>query len=377
MASMSATCDYYAILEIESDATVQTIRQAYKRLALARHPDKQPDNPDATAEFQTLQAAVETLSDQQTREAYDQDRAEKTRLAEEERRAGEKKQKRSRRRGEKKAEKKREAEAMRKAEEERRREEQRRADAKRETEQERQAEETRLHEEEQDRKAEIVHWRALVAKRHHLSWWQLEVPKLVKELEVFESELRVLKGHHHNGVPPKTKKPAEDSTVDTHLVMKTRLEVYKAKQMIQDDPSCQNRRKHKAALLRLKTFEILETKNLVKFITAQIGELEGELDEIEDRTTEQKRQAWCEHKQAWHPVWAEGAGEFSCMSKYCQRSQTRVALECPECRLMWCRQCHWRWSSGFGARGGDESMKSWADLQHWLGQRIAVYRPLS
>lgn len=233
------------------------------------------------------------------------------RLAEEERRGGEKKRKQRKRRAEKKAEKKRENEAMRKAEEERQREEQRRADEEREAEQEAQAEATRIYEEEQDRKAEVVHWQTLEVKRHHLTWWQLEVPKLNKQLEVFESELRVVKGHYHNGVPPKTKKPAENPTVNTQIVSEARLEVHEAKKMVQDGPSCKNRRKHKAALLRLKTLEILETSNLLKFITTEIEALEEELDKIEGRTTEQKRQAWCEHSKAWYGLW----GEYTCMSR--------------------------------------------------------------
>ncbi|KAJ5646298.1 hypothetical protein N7490_002670 [Penicillium lividum] len=62
--------DYYAILQIPPSADLNEIKVAYKRLALVKHPDKNP-SPDATAEFQLLQEAYSTLSEPKTRQAYD------------------------------------------------------------------------------------------------------------------------------------------------------------------------------------------------------------------------------------------------------------------------------------------------------------------
>jgi hypothetical protein len=54
MAPVEITDDYYAILEISNTAAGDVIKQAYRRLALIRHPDKNPTNPHATALFQRV-----------------------------------------------------------------------------------------------------------------------------------------------------------------------------------------------------------------------------------------------------------------------------------------------------------------------------------
>lgn len=45
--------------------------QAYRKLALVKHPDKNPDNPRAADEFQALQKAYELLTDKGARAALD------------------------------------------------------------------------------------------------------------------------------------------------------------------------------------------------------------------------------------------------------------------------------------------------------------------
>ena len=54
MAPCEVTDDYYDILEISQTATLEIIRKSYRRLAIARHPDKNPNKPDATAAFQSV-----------------------------------------------------------------------------------------------------------------------------------------------------------------------------------------------------------------------------------------------------------------------------------------------------------------------------------
>ncbi|KAI2630316.1 DnaJ-domain-containing protein [Hypomontagnella submonticulosa] len=66
------TFDYYSTLEVESTATPQEITASYRRLALIHHPDRNPGNAEAaTATFQKIQLAHETLSDPAKRAEYD------------------------------------------------------------------------------------------------------------------------------------------------------------------------------------------------------------------------------------------------------------------------------------------------------------------
>ena len=39
------------ILGVETDATVAQVKKAYRKLSREKHPDKNPDNPDAVEEF--------------------------------------------------------------------------------------------------------------------------------------------------------------------------------------------------------------------------------------------------------------------------------------------------------------------------------------
>ena len=64
--------DYYSILRVSPFAPVEVIREAYKRLALRDHPDKNRD-VGATERFQRLAEAWETLKDNGTRAEYDRE----------------------------------------------------------------------------------------------------------------------------------------------------------------------------------------------------------------------------------------------------------------------------------------------------------------
>ncbi|KAI0450335.1 DnaJ domain-containing protein [Xylaria acuta] len=67
-----ATKDYYAILNIEDPETVdeREIKQSYKRLSLQTHPDKNLNDPNATAQFREIKEAYETLIDPEKRRIY-------------------------------------------------------------------------------------------------------------------------------------------------------------------------------------------------------------------------------------------------------------------------------------------------------------------
>ena len=49
-----------------------TCLQAYRKLALTKHPDKQRDNPNAAAEFNAIQRAYEKVLDPGFRDAWNQ-----------------------------------------------------------------------------------------------------------------------------------------------------------------------------------------------------------------------------------------------------------------------------------------------------------------
>lgn len=64
--------DYYEVLNIDRSATQEDIKQAYKKLALKWHPDKNRENPVAAEEmFKLVAEAYATLSDPKKRRAYD------------------------------------------------------------------------------------------------------------------------------------------------------------------------------------------------------------------------------------------------------------------------------------------------------------------
>ena len=55
----------------DTPPTDADIRRAFRRLALTKHPDKQPDNPDAAAEFAEIQKAYALLTDADAKAALD------------------------------------------------------------------------------------------------------------------------------------------------------------------------------------------------------------------------------------------------------------------------------------------------------------------
>ncbi|WP_418536079.1 DnaJ C-terminal domain-containing protein [Odoribacter laneus] len=67
-----AYIDYYKILGVNKDASQETIKKAYKKLARKHHPDLNPNDPDAQRRFQEINEANEVLSDPEKRKKYDQ-----------------------------------------------------------------------------------------------------------------------------------------------------------------------------------------------------------------------------------------------------------------------------------------------------------------
>ena len=62
--------NYYEILGIEKNASIQEIKQAYKKLAKKFHPDVNTDDPAAGERFKEIALAYEILCDPHKRAEY-------------------------------------------------------------------------------------------------------------------------------------------------------------------------------------------------------------------------------------------------------------------------------------------------------------------
>ena len=68
--------DLYAVLSLNSDATTDAVKKAYRRLALLYHPDKHATataqaKEDASTKFQQIGFAYAVLSDEKRKARYD------------------------------------------------------------------------------------------------------------------------------------------------------------------------------------------------------------------------------------------------------------------------------------------------------------------
>ena len=64
--------DYYEVLSVGKNASSDDIKRAYRRFAIKYHPDKNPGDSQAAANFKDCAEAYEVLSDPQKRQRYDQ-----------------------------------------------------------------------------------------------------------------------------------------------------------------------------------------------------------------------------------------------------------------------------------------------------------------
>ena len=62
---------YYAILEVNKNATPDEIKKSYRRLSMLHHPDKNGNSPESIKKFQEISHAYEILSDDNQRKQYD------------------------------------------------------------------------------------------------------------------------------------------------------------------------------------------------------------------------------------------------------------------------------------------------------------------
>ncbi len=68
---MTSKRDYYEILGVEKTASQAQLKQAYRKLALKFHPDRNK-SADAEEKFKEINEAYQVLSDDKKRQAYDQ-----------------------------------------------------------------------------------------------------------------------------------------------------------------------------------------------------------------------------------------------------------------------------------------------------------------
>ncbi|MBN2529179.1 MAG: molecular chaperone DnaJ [Deltaproteobacteria bacterium] len=63
--------DFYEVLDVNKSADAKTIKQAYRRLALKFHPDKNPGDKSAEEKFKEAAEAYDVLSNDEKRRIYD------------------------------------------------------------------------------------------------------------------------------------------------------------------------------------------------------------------------------------------------------------------------------------------------------------------
>lgn len=71
MVTMAAKRDYYEVLGVGRSASDSEIADAYRKLALKYHPDRNPGDEDAVAHFKEAAEAFEVLSNAEKRARYD------------------------------------------------------------------------------------------------------------------------------------------------------------------------------------------------------------------------------------------------------------------------------------------------------------------
>ncbi len=70
MATMSGKRDYYEVLGVDRNASEKTLADAYRKLALKYHPDRNPGDEEAVTRFKEAAEAFEVLNNPEKRDRY-------------------------------------------------------------------------------------------------------------------------------------------------------------------------------------------------------------------------------------------------------------------------------------------------------------------
>lgn len=68
--------DYYKILGVKKDATKDEIKNAFRKMSVRWHPDKNPNNKEAEEKFKDIAEAYSVLGDDEKRKEYDNPKTE-------------------------------------------------------------------------------------------------------------------------------------------------------------------------------------------------------------------------------------------------------------------------------------------------------------
>ncbi len=68
---MATKRDYYEILGVQRNSSIDDVKKSYRKLAMQYHPDRNPGNKEAEEKFKEATEAYEVLSDQDKRSRYD------------------------------------------------------------------------------------------------------------------------------------------------------------------------------------------------------------------------------------------------------------------------------------------------------------------
>ena len=71
MATMASKRDYYEVLGVDRSASEKEIADAYRKMAIRYHPDRNPGDDDAVAKFKEAAEAFEVLNHSEKRARYD------------------------------------------------------------------------------------------------------------------------------------------------------------------------------------------------------------------------------------------------------------------------------------------------------------------
>lgn len=69
---MASKRDYYEVLGVAKSASPEELKQAYRKLALQNHPDRNPNDKAAEERLKEINEAYDALSNAEKRQAYDQ-----------------------------------------------------------------------------------------------------------------------------------------------------------------------------------------------------------------------------------------------------------------------------------------------------------------